>query len=147
MTDYNTLLASLDKKFGRAVTLDDLRALKHKHIGDWSDDDLTIIEAFQGRAARVERECARARWLTPAPAAAAPVVTTKSAEPTAATATIGGLTVDAFADVLVEEIGLIVKPLQSRLQSLEVENTQLKNRVLQLEAIEAARDEVGRVDR
>jgi hypothetical protein len=37
--------------------------------------------------------------------------------------------------------------VQARLQTLESENTQLKNRIVQLEAIEAARDEVARVDR
>ena len=52
---------------------------------------------------------------------------------------------DAMADAIVVMIKKTIAPLQQRLQSLEVENQQLKNRVLSLEATEAAR-EVRHVD-
>jgi transposase InsO family protein len=35
--------------------MDDLRALEHKHISLWSSDDLTIVEAFDGRVHHSDR--------------------------------------------------------------------------------------------
>jgi hypothetical protein len=53
---------------------------------------------------------------------------------------------DAWADAIIDTLKKAIAPLQRRLQSLEAENVQLRNRVLSLEAIEAARDEVRHVD-
>ncbi len=50
--DRDALLSPLDRKWGRVVTVADWRAVGQKHVAQLSDDDLLILEAFAGPAAR-----------------------------------------------------------------------------------------------
>jgi hypothetical protein len=144
---YDEILAPLDKKWGRAVTVADWRALGRKHIAEWSDDDLLIVEAFDGRAARVAQEIARDRWLTPHPPSV-PVETpmaTKSAEtaPAPPPATLDEF-VERYGKTAVSWAGL-TKTLDGTnavfvkaIKALRQANKDLEERVLELEAQAAA---------
>jgi len=80
MPIYSKALEALDRKLGRTVTVDDWKALAAKADADLTDDDLTIIESFEGatKAAAVRaraNDATTAHDATPATAPREPPLT------------------------------------------------------------------------
>jgi hypothetical protein len=76
--DYDAILTPVDQRWGRVVTIDDWRALGTKAVDQLSDDDLLVVQAFEGLKVRAKLEAARDRARMPQPPPA-PVVARKSA--------------------------------------------------------------------
>jgi hypothetical protein len=124
MMTADAILEPLDRKLGRPVTMQDWIAVGQKHVSAITDDDLLVIEAFQGRAARSEKEAARARWLTPAPAVAAPVKT--NAAETAVTAAELRKQFKAYTSATVALVKDVLAERDQKIATLEAEVTTLK---------------------
>jgi hypothetical protein len=110
------MLAPLDRKWERPVTLDDWRALGTKSIDQFTDDDLLIVQAFDGPASAQAKRETRDRWLTLAPPSS-PVVISEASAPVTAISDA-----DEFADVIIQTIkGAIESPMvKGRIDGLEV---------------------------
>lgn len=90
---YTAQLEALDRKYGRTITIEDRAALCEKPPGALTDDDLVIIENFDGPASAAQARARRAQAVTPPVAETAPAVTRAPA-----------FDVEAFADAVIDTI-------------------------------------------
>jgi hypothetical protein len=158
---YDAILAPLDKRWGRPVTINDWARVGEKHVADVSDDDLVIVEAFAGRARRAALEAARDRWLTPAPVSTpVDVTTTKAAAPETPVVSDDDLTWAQFmvkhgaAPMTLHTTASLFDGLLAKWHEMNEKNKErnakiaaLEARVLELEAHAAAARTVAHVGR